>query len=147
LQWARLPPREGGHAYVTPGAVEARLSPTAPGWWTRRLDTTRAYALQQLREAGEFEATARRHARFIRVRLDAAGEAPILRSAPVLGGQSAGGAGLGPGERRRPLRRTFNLPHHFDRRISVLSYQPHARHADFTPRRFGLNRLHERQSV
>jgi predicted ATPase len=39
----------------------------------RLLDTTRAYALQQLREAGEFEATARRLARYIHDRLAAAG--------------------------------------------------------------------------
>src|SRR5262249_43141098 len=46
----------------------------------------RAYALQQLREADEFAATARRHAWFFRERLDAAGEAPAHEALPCAPG-------------------------------------------------------------
>jgi predicted ATPase/DNA-binding winged helix-turn-helix (wHTH) protein len=67
---------------VAKSLVSAQVAGPIPRF--RLLDTTRAYALQQLREASEFEATARRHARFIREGLDAAGEAPACE-APACG--------------------------------------------------------------
>jgi predicted ATPase/DNA-binding winged helix-turn-helix (wHTH) protein len=48
---------------VAKSLVSAQVLGAVPRY--RLLDTTRAYALQQLREAGEYEATARRHARFV----------------------------------------------------------------------------------
>jgi predicted ATPase len=59
---------------VAKSLVSAHVAGSVPRY--RLLDTTRAYALRQLRAAGEFEATARRQARFVRARLDAAAEAP-----------------------------------------------------------------------
>jgi predicted ATPase/DNA-binding winged helix-turn-helix (wHTH) protein len=59
---------------VAKSLISAQVAGSAPRY--RLLDTTRVYALQQLHEAGEFEAAARRHARFIRECLDRAGEAP-----------------------------------------------------------------------
>ena len=65
---------------VNKSLVSAQVVGSVPRF--RLLDTTRAYALQQLHEAGEFEATARRYARFICERLDAADRAPTGEAPP-----------------------------------------------------------------